>query len=607
MNSHIEEEHLENRGLDLKLWGRFLQHLKPHRRSVYLLCGGGAALAIVEPLMPLTVGRIIDAAASGQHDQLPARIAEYVGLIVTFSILVFTFIWAAGNIATGIAYNIRQHGFEHLQRLSFSFYDKKAVGWLMARMTSDIGRIAGLAPWLLLDLTWGFLYLGTLSAVMLWLEWKLALLVMLVVPLLTVVSIIFQKRLLGHQREIRKTNSEITASYNEGIMGVETTQSLVREKQALGEFQVLTTRMYQASSRNMITAALYLPVVLSIGSLGVGLALWRGGITVGSSLSLGELIAFMQFAAHFSQPIQELAARFTDLQAAQASAERLQSMLDEEPEIKDPEVADPERCVADGVAVRNIEFAGVDFHYKPEEPILENFNLEIAEGESIALVGATGSGKTTIAGLLCRFYEPTKGVVSVDGINLSTRSQLWLQSRLGIVLQQPHLFSGTILENIRYGKLTASDEEVKAAAHRVGAHQFIASFESGYDTEVGEEGCLLSSGERQFVSLARAVLADPAIFVMDEATSSLDTETERQIQEGIDRILEGRISVIIAHRLATIRRVDRILVIDKGKIIEEGSHLELMARKGAYHSLYLSQFAREQGAALIEESGRESA
>ena len=600
MNSHVEEDHREQRGLDLRLWRKFLRHLWPRKKSIAILGIGGVFLAGVEVLMPYTVGQIIDAAAEKKRDALPGLLGWYLALITSFAVVVFLFIWAAGNIATGMAHDLRRHAFGHLQRLSFAFYDQKAVGWLMARMTSDVGRIAGLAPWFLLDLAWGLSFLGALSIAMLIIDWQLALWVMAVVPPMALVSLYFQKRLLGYQRRIRKTNSEITASYNEGIMGVQTTQSLVREEEALDEFQGLTDRMFVDSSRNMMTAALYLPVVLSLGSLGVGLALWRGGVTVGGGLSLGELVTFMMYAAHFSQPIQELAARFTELQAAQASAERFQSMLDEVPGIDDPATPDPEPCAGAGGAIRSVEFRGVDFHYKPEEPILRGFDLTIGEGESIALVGSTGSGKTTIAGLLCRFYEPTDGAVHIDGIDIRERSQFWLQSRLGIVLQQPHLFSGSIGENIRYGKLDATDAEVRAAAERVGAHAFIAELEKGYETEVGEGGCLLSSGERQFVSLARAVLSDPAIFVMDEATSSLDTETERKIQDGIDRILEGRISVIIAHRLATIRRVDRILVIDKGRIVEAGSHAELLAAGGAYHHLYTAQFAKERGRALIE-------
>jgi ATP-binding cassette subfamily B protein len=553
------------------------------------------------------VGAIIDAAAGGAREELPGLLGRYAALIALFATCIYVFIRAAGVIASGVAHDLRRDGFAHLQRLGFAYYDRRAAGWLMARLTSDIGRIAGLAPWFILDLTWGPFYLCCISAMMLAIDAHLALLVMAVVPPLALVSLLFQRRLLGTQRRMRRTNSQITAAYNEGIMGVQTTQALAREAEALGEFSVLTRRMYRDAVRNGTTAALYLPVVLSIGSLGVGLALWRGGVTLGEGLSIGKLITFMTYAAMFSQPIQELAARFTDLQAAQASAERLLSMLDERPSISDPATPDPEPCAGSGGPIRSVEFRGVDFSYSRGEPVLSGFDLSIRAGESIALVGATGSGKTTIAGLLCRFYEPTAGQVLVDGIDLRERSQHWLQSRLGVVLQHPHLFPGTIRENIRYGRLEATDAQVEEAAHLAGAHECIAGLEKGYDTEVGEGGCLLSSGERQFVSLARAVLADPAIFVMDEATSSLDTETERRIQAGIDSILAGRISVIIAHRLSTVRRVDRILVIEKGRIIEEGSHAELMARRGAYHRLYMAQFARERGREIIEGSGRRTA
>ena len=607
MSETFHEED-ESRGLDLALWRRLLRFLRPQRGPVLLLCSSAVVLAIIEPVMPLTVGRIIDAANAGRQEDLPGLIGTYLALIALFGLIVFAFIRAAGDIATGMAHDMRKEGFAHLQRLSFSFFDRKAVGWLMARMTSDVGRITSLAPWFLLDLTWGVFYLLSLAGWMLWLDARLALWVMLIVPPLVLVSAWFQRRLLKYQRRIRRTNSEITAAYNEGIMGVQTTQALSRETAALREFQRLSDRMEVSSRRNMVTAAVYLPVVLSLGSLGVGLALFRGGAALEMGrLTPGELIAFLQLATHFSQPIQELAARFTELQAAQASAERLQSMLDETPDIVDPERPDPEPFAGrreetgEPGPIRSVEFRAVEFHYTPEEPILRGFDLRIGAGESIALVGATGGGKSTIAGLLCRFYEPAAGQVLVDGIDLRERSQHWLQSRLGVVLQHPHLFSGSIRENIRYGRPGASDAEVEEAAGRVGADRFIRGLEDGYESEVGEGGCLLSSGERQFVSLARAVLSDPAIFVMDEATSSLDVETERRIQRGIDTILRGRISVIIAHRLATVRRVDRILVIEGGRIIEQGTHEELLRREGSYHHLYRAQFARQSEAVRFEE------
>jgi ATP-binding cassette subfamily B protein len=302
-------------------------------------------------------------------------------------------------------------------------------------------------------------------------------------------------------------------------------------------------------------------------------------------------------------PVQEMAERFTQFQAAQASAERLQQLLDTEPEIRDSAevVARLERGEGDGnEKIESIEFENVSFSYVAEEPILTDFSLKVDGGETLALVGATGSGKTTIVSLVGRFYEPTEGTVRMNGVDYRERSLHWLQSNLGIVLQTPHLFSGSVMENIRYGRLSAGDEEVKAAARQVYADEFIGNLDEGYETDVGEGGNRLSIGQKQLVSLARAILADPQIFIMDEATSSVDTETEKLIQRGIERVLEGRISFIIAHRLSTIRSADRILVIDQGRILEEGSHGELMARGGRYHKLYTQQFARETQERALE-------
>ena len=329
-------------------------------------------------------------------------------------------------------------------------------------------------------------------------------------------------------------------------------------------------------------------------------------------MTLGTMVAFMQYAAFFYIPIQELAARFTELQAAQASAERLQSLLDTEPEIADsPEVRERIAQHAGGpgapddheAQITEIIFEHVSFGYAKGGEVLHDFNLTVTAGQSVALVGATGSGKSTIVSLLARFYEPTAGVIRINGRDYRERSLGWLQSQLGIVLQAPHLFSGTIRENIRYGRLSATDEEVTAAAQLVNADDFITQLDDGYATDVGEGGTRLSMGQKQLVSLARAVLANPQIFIMDEATSSIDTETERLIQDGIERLLTGRISFIIAHRLSTVRSADRILVIEKGRIVEGGTHAELIGQRGHYHQLYTRQFAREGQARILEHMG----
>jgi ATP-binding cassette subfamily B protein len=442
---------------------------------------------------------------------------------------------------------------------------------------------------------------------MLWLNWKLALIVLVVVPVLALVTAYFQRRLLQSSRDIRRTNSQITAGFSEGIMGVGTSKVLVRESENLEEFQSLSGAMHRYSVRNALQSAVYLPLVISLGAVGVGLALWRGGVMLntGEGMTVGALIAFMQYATLYSMPIQELAMRFTELQNAQAAAERVQGLIDTEPEIRDaPEVAarvaelaGRERepgVAADGHAdaIGEVRFEGVDFWYEPDEIVLEGFDLTVRAGQTVALVGATGGGKSTIVNLVSRFYEPKRGAILIDGVEYRQRSLSWLQSKLGIVLQTPHLFSATIRENIRYGDLSASDAAIEEAARLVNAHEFIAALPDGYDTGVGEGGARLSTGQRQLIALARAVVADPSIFIMDEATSSVDTETERLIQKGIERVLEGRIAFVIAHRLSTIRSADVILVIERGRIVEQGDHEELLRRRGAYFRLHAEQFGR---------------
>jgi ATP-binding cassette subfamily B protein len=341
--------------------------------------------------------------------------------------------------------------------------------------------------------------------------------------------------------------------------------------------------------------------------VGVGLALWRGGIEVKfAGLTIGKLVAFLQYAGFLQHPAQELANTITMIQGAQASAERVQGLLDTDTEIHDaPEVLDalrridgqprPAGVAIDGGPSRidSIEFRDVTFAYKAGQTVLRNFNLTVRAGETIALVGPTGGGKTTIVGLACRFYEPTSGQILINGVDYRQRSLKWLQSNLGMVLQQPHLFSGTVRENIRYGRLDATDAEIEDAARQTCAHEFIAALDNRYDTQVGEGGNKLSTGQKQLIALARAIIADPQIFVMDEATSSVDTHTERAIQSAVERVLDDRISFVIAHRLSTIKSADRILVISHGEIVEEGTHHDLLARRGRYYELYTNQFTHE--------------
>jgi ATP-binding cassette subfamily B protein len=371
--------------------------------------------------------------------------------------------------------------------------------------------------------------------------------------------------------------------------------------------------MFEAAVLNARQNAIYYPIVTTLGSLAAGLALWRGGVlTSEGALTVGTLVAFINFAGQFFQPINQLALKLTEMQGAQAAGERVMGLLATQPAIKDSDAvlqrlaqhatAASATVAPDGydTVIKSIEFRNVSFSYATGPVVLPAFNLTVKAGETIALVGASGGGKSTIVSLACRFYEPTGGEILINGIDYRQRSLAWLQSQLGIVLQTPHLFKGTVRENIRYGRLDATDAEVEAAAKSVNADDFIRHMDKGYDSEVGEGGNRLSTGQRQLLSFARAILAKPQIFVMDEATSSIDTETEQLIQRGLETIFEGRISFVIAHRLSTIRRADRILVINRGQIEECGTHAELLRKRGHYYHLYTSQFHREREEAVLQ-------
>ncbi|MFQ5616793.1 MAG: ABC transporter ATP-binding protein, partial [Anaerolineales bacterium] len=489
-----------------------------------------------------------------------------------------------------------------LQELSLSYYDRTPLGWIMSRVTSDSQRIAELVSWGLLDVTWGVVSITSSAVFMLLINWKLALIVLTIVPILIIVASIFKRYILAEYRKVRKLNSRITGAYNENITGVRVSKALVREQKNLDEFKVLTGDMYQAGFKAAWLSAIFLPVVQIISAIAIGSIAWFGGIqtTVGG-ITIGGIQAFIAYVTFMLWPVQEMARVYAELQRSVASAERVFSLIDSVPEVTDREgAADP------GSLRGKIEFEHVDFYYEEDKLVLTDFTLRVKPGETIALVGPTGAGKSTIVNLVGRFYEPQRGVIRISGRDYTEWTLHGIQSRVGVVLQTPHLFSGAIRDNIRYGRLDATDEEVERAAKLAGADDFIKTLKNGYDEEVGEGGVLLSVGQKQLISLARAILADPDIFIMDEATSSVDTLTEALVQRGMARILKGhtnslrtspstplRTSFIIAHRLSTIKRADRILVIEDGRITEQGTHAELICQRGHYYRLYTQQFRRE--------------
>jgi len=569
---------------------RILSQARPHWPWLVGFLLTIALVSALDSYFTFLSKRIVDEGIlGGDRAALTQIVVTYGLLIIVQAAGVLGFIFLTGILGERVQYDLRQKMFNHLQDLSFSYFDRTPVGWIMSRVTSDSGRIAELVTWGLLDVTWGMMNIVTAVYFMLIINWKLALIVMAVIPVLVVVAAQFKKKIIVEFRKVRKINSKITGAYNENITGVRVVKALCREEENLREFGELSGEMYRASYRASWLSALFLPTVQFISAVAVGGIVWYGGLqTQLGGMTIGGIQAFISYVTFMLWPIQDLARVYAEMQHAVASAERVFSLIDAVPEVTDqPGAVDP------GTIRGDIKFDGVDFWYGSDKPVLIDFNLEVKRGETIALVGPTGGGKTTIVNLLSRFYEPRRGTIRIGGQDYKELSLHAIQSRIGVVLQTPHLFSGTIRENLRYGRLDATDEEIERAAKLAGAHDFIVTLEKGYDDQVGEGGNLLSVGQKQLVSLARAVLAQPEIFIMDEATSSVDTLTEDLIQKGMEKLMQDCTSFIIAHRLSTIKRADRILVIEDGRIAEIGTHAELLRARGHYYRLYTQQFRRE--------------
>lgn len=606
--NHFEEEDFTASKFDVSVWRQLLAFLKPLRKELFLALLIASLLAVSDVGYPLLNRYGIDTIiASGDFTGLPLFIGIYVGYMFGIGLLVFGFIHLAGKVQTHLAYFIRERAFLKLHRLPYSYYDQTPVGWIMARMTSDSRKLSDILAWGLIDLTWGLLMMVGLSIAMLVVNLKLGLIVLTALPLLVFLSIYFRIKILKAYRAIRKQNSKITGSYNEMLGGAKTTKTLVLEEQNFQDFEKLTSSMRRHSVRVAIFSGLYLPSIIFVSSLSTAMVFYFGGMDVASGvITIGTLYVFVSYVGQFFDPVMNLANILARFQEAQASAERIISLIDAPIEIEDTDEVKAVYGTLYQPLKENweslkgqITFEDVTFKYKNGETVLSQFNLDVKKGTSVALVGQTGAGKSTIVNLVCRFYEATSGRILIDGKDIKDRSVSWLHSNLGYVLQDPHLFSGTILENIRYGRLNATDEECMQAATLVDADHFIKTFDKGYLSEVGEGGSLLSVGQKQLISFARALLADPKILILDEATSSVDMETEQSIQKAIDVVMKDRTTFIIAHRLSTITKANRILVLENGKIIEDGTHQILINQNGHYQTLFKNQFKRRQNEALM--------
>lgn len=500
---------------------------------------------------------------------------------------------------------LRQAAFRHLQTLSFSYFNQNSVGYIHARLISDTGRIGSLVSWTLIDCVWRIAYLIGAIAMMLIMNAKLALMILAIVPVIVVLYAVFQKKLMKINSDVREINSRITGNFNEGIMGAKTIKSLAVEGKMEQRFTDETQNMRQKSIYASRLRGVFSGTVNLASSIALAIVLWKGGYIAVEEI--GTFSVFMSYAQGMMEPLRWMVDNIADLITTQVNIQRFTDLLNVQSDVIDsPEVVErygdcfqPKKENWEPIR-GDIEFKDVTFRYPDgEETVLEHFSLQIPFGTHLAIVGETGAGKSTLVNLVCRFYEPTSGQLLIDGRDARERSQLWLHSAIGYVLQTPHLFSGSIRENLLVGNPNATDEDMLRAIHMVSADDVIAHLEHGLDTDVGEGGDLLSTGEKQLISFARAVLANPRILILDEATASVDTMTEAKIQSAMETVTAGRTCLMIAHRLSTVRNADLILVVRDGKIVEQGTHTELIRLKGYYHELYTRQYEEEATARIL--------
>lgn len=592
----------ENKNVKLKYFGipKLLPFVKPYKKIMISMIIMGALSSLIDSIYPLfnqyALNHFI---ALKTTDTIVPFIIVYIVILIVFVILNFVSTTWAGKIEMSVNRDLRNASFNHLQELSFSYFNQNNVGYVHARVMSDTGRIGQLVSWDMMDMVWQGSYLLFVLINMALINIHLAMYIMLIIPFAVILIIFFQKKLVALNRRIREINSKITSNFNEGITGAKSIKTLVVENKINHDFDVDSDDMEKTSVLAGRYSALFSSLVTMLSSITLAIILWKGGmINQEGIIMIGTLSVFMTYALNMLEPIQSIVGGIARLIAIQVNIERFTTLLETQSDVADrvevvekygdtfhPKKENWETLYGD------VEFKDVSFKYPDgNEMVLEHFDLKVPQGTNVAIVGETGAGKSTLVNLVCRFFEPTYGQVLIDGKDARDRSQLWLHSNIGYVLQTPHLFSGTVRDNLRYGKPDATDEEIWKALKLVNAEFVIDKMDKGLDSEVGEGGDMLSTGEKQLISFARAILADPKILVLDEATASIDTLTEKAIQDAIFTVIKGRTSFVIAHRLSTIVDADVILVVKDGKIIERGKHAELMHAHGYYYDLYTRQY-----------------
>ncbi len=582
-------------------------YLRPYYKTIAVMVILGVFSSLADSIYPLFTSYALDTFVAGKtlRGIVPFSLLYLLLMAVTEAVNYYC-LYKCGVVEMKVDRDLRNASFNHLQTLSFSYFNQNNVGYIHARVMSDTGKIGELVAWRLMDFVWEASYILFVIVMMLAINVRLAAWTLLIFPAGVLIITYFQRRLVEGNRKIREINSTITGNFNEGITGARSIRTLVIEKLMQRDFEKDTTRMRKASIKTTHYSALFASVVTMLSSFALALVLWRGGkLTMNGVIRLGTLSVFMSYAVGMLEPVQNVIQTLAAFISIQVNIERFTKLL----EVKS-DVADSKEIIekyGDNFTAKkenweplhgDVEFRDVSFRYPDgKELVLDHFNLKVQQGTNVAIVGETGAGKSTLVNLVCRFYEPTSGQVLIDGKDVRLRSQLWLHSSIGYVLQSPHLFSGTVRDNLRYGKPDASDEEIWQALHTVAAEYVVRKMDKGLDSEVGEGGDLLSTGEKQLLSFARAILADPRLLILDEATASIDTVTEKAIQDAIRTVIKGRTSFVIAHRLSTITNADIILAVKDGKIVEQGTHAQLMARKGYYYELYM----RQLDAAVMDE------
>ena len=591
-------------GFSLVPWRTLWPVLKRHAGLIAGAVGSNLVLAVTDFLLPLIQAEVVDRfILAGTLAGLGGYVLKYFALMATELVMLRIYFACCMRLEMYTSRDLRDALFVNLQRLSLDYYSVTSAGHSLSRVMSDTERISGMIAWRFPDIIWGFAYILGVFVVMGTLSLPLAMTLIVLAPVVTLLTVYFQRRLIALNRDVRTQHSRITAGYNEGIMGAKTSKTMALEGKLCGEFEQTTSAAARAGILHGRMRAVYVPLIVLCGALAASATLLRGGrMVLTGTLTIGVLSAFTTYALSLFQTFRQQANGISQAVSQQACVERVAELMARRPTVCDsPEV---EARYGDAFHPKEenwepmrgeVDFEDVSFHYEEGgEEVLSHFNLHVPAGATVAIVGETGAGKSTLVNLVCRFYEPTGGRVLIDGRDIRERSQLWLHSHIGYVLQEPHLFSGTIRENIRYGRPEATDEEVEQAAMAVSADRVAAKLEKGYDTDVGECGDRLSTGEKQLISFARAILARPSLFVLDEATSSVDTQTEQMIQQATDTLMRGTTSFVIAHRLSTIRQADTILVIDHGRIVEQGTHEELLEKKGVYEMLYTTQLSAQE-------------